>query len=78
MLLTVLALLFTALILGAIMEKIQLPALLGFMLAGIIFSPYTAELFALNGNFFKSLFLTHQQTIDSAPIRTIAIRDEKL
>ncbi|NQZ58126.1 MAG: cation:proton antiporter [Lentisphaeraceae bacterium] len=73
MLLTIATLLFCALLLGAFMEKIKLPALLGFMLTGLIFSPYSADFLNLSPSFLKSLFLTNQQTAGSSDIRNLAL-----
>ena len=73
MLITIVFLFLTAVLLGIIMEKLKLPALLGYMLTGICFSPSMAEVMQLESSWLTTLYLTHEQTRDSGPLRMTAL-----
>ena len=69
-------LLFTfciALIAGYLFEKIKLPALLGYLITGLCFSPYALEWLQLEQSFFKNLFISHALTNNSAILRETAL-----
>lgn len=73
MLLTTLTLFIIALIAGYLMEKCKLPSLLGYMIVGLIFSPYALEYFQAKGHWSELFFLDHHSVNQSAPIREIAL-----
>ena len=72
MLITISFLFIVAAVAGFLMEKIKLPALLGYMLIGLIFSPYMAASLEIEG-FFSNFFLTHKTTQNSSPVRILAL-----
>ena len=73
MLIALISLFFIALLVGYLFEKIKLPALLGYMITGICFSPYALEYFQLKDHYLSELFLTHNITLASTPIRELAL-----
>ena len=62
-----------ALVAGYLFEKIKLPALIGYMLTGLFFSPYMIDYTAIKGSFFETFFITHQTTADSSALRETAL-----
>lgn len=73
MLLTTLILFIIALAVGHIMEKCKLPSLLGYMIVGLIFSPYAMEYFQVKGNWSEILFIHHHSINQSGPVRDMAL-----
>jgi len=69
----ILILFVIAFIIGYLFEKIKLPALIGYMLVGICFSPYVLEFLELKESQFSKLFLTHYMINNSTLIREIAL-----
>ena len=59
MLITIIFLFSVAAGAGYLMEKVKLPALLGYMLVGLVFSPYMSANLEVEG-FLSSLFLSHK------------------
>ena len=62
-----------ALLIGYLFEKVKLPALIGYMLVGICFSPYALEFLKLNNSFLSNLFISHQTTSNSTVLRELAL-----
>ncbi|MCM8534581.1 MAG: cation:proton antiporter [Lentisphaeraceae bacterium] len=69
MLLKIITIFIIAVIFGKLAEKLKLPKLLGYMLAGIVFSPHTQELLRLP----LELSFTKTELVKSTPVRLLAL-----
>ena len=73
MLLTLSILFIVAFVTGFLFEKINLPALLGYMIIGICFSPYAMEYLDLKDSIFTHLFLSFDTAVSTTPVRELAL-----
>ncbi|MCM8527691.1 MAG: cation:proton antiporter [Lentisphaeraceae bacterium] len=64
---------FLALLCGYLFEKMKLPALLGYLLIGLCFSPYMLEFLQPNHPLINNSFISHTLINNSAILREIAL-----